>query len=305
MPGDNFRMRDTFPQIAILGGGLLGGSLALALGSLEKPPLIRLWARREVTLAEARCRGIDHATTRLDEALAGASLVILAVPVGSMPELVRAALAAGLPDHCLLTDVGSVKQTPHQTIAPILANSPVTFIGSHPMAGSEQTGISAADARLFNGAACLLTNDDEASAPLCTALERFWQTIGCHTTWMSAAAHDASVARISHLPHILAASGARICLDDPSLARFAGGGLRDTTRVAAGNPEMWAEILIENRQSIAGPLRESLNDLAALLTLLEAGEQEPTRQWLASAKHRRDSLTLDRKIETTNFSNTE
>ena len=284
-------MTDTFPQIAILGGGLLGGSLALALAALERPPQVRLWARRDQTLAEAKRCGITHVTNQLEEALAGASLVILAVPVGSMPQLVSAALAAGLPEHCLITDVGSVKQAPHQTLAPLLANTTVTFIGSHPMAGSERVGIAAADARLFAGAACLLTNDAAAPAALTTSLERFWQAIGCHTSWLSAAAHDALVARISHLPHILAASGARICLDDPSLGRFGGGGLRDTTRVASGNPTMWAEILIENRHAIVGPLRESIADLAAILTCLEAGDQAQARHWLAAAKHRRDSLT--------------
>jgi prephenate dehydrogenase len=284
-------MTDQFPHIAILGGGLLGGSLALALAALEPRPQVRLWARRAATVEDAKRRGIANATTHLDEALAAADLVILAVPVGSMPELVSAALAAGLPPNCLLTDVGSVKQAPHQTLAPLLAQHAGAFIGSHPMAGSEQVGIAAADARLFDGAACLLTNDDAAPAALATALERFWQAIGCHTSWLSAAAHDALVARISHLPHILAASGARICLGQPALGRFGGGGLRDTTRVASGNPEMWAEILIENRHAIVGPLRESLADLAALLTHLEAGEQEPARRWLATAKHLRDSLT--------------
>jgi len=284
-------MTDTFPQIAILGGGLLGGSLALALAALDNPPQVRLWARRAATLEEATRRGIAQVTTRLDEALAGVDLVILAVPVGSMPELVRSALASGLPDHCLITDVGSVKQVPHQTLAPLLANTSVAFIGSHPMAGSERVGIAAADARLFDGAACLLTNDDQASAALAAALERFWQLIGCQTAWFSAAAHDALVARISHLPHIIAASGARICLEDPDLGRFGGGGLRDTTRVASGNPEMWAEILVENRHAIIGPLREALADLAAFLTTLEAGDLEQARNWLASAKQLRDSLT--------------
>ncbi|MEI6604756.1 MAG: prephenate dehydrogenase/arogenate dehydrogenase family protein [Verrucomicrobiota bacterium] len=284
-------MTDTFPQIAILGGGLLGGSLALALDALERPPQVRLWARRDQTLAEANHRGITHATNNLAEALAGASLVILAVPVGSMPQLVSDALAAGLPEHCLITDVGSVKQTPHQTLAPLLANTTVNFIGSHPMAGSERVGIAAAAASLFDGAACLLTNDADAPATLTAALDHFWQAIGCHTTWLSAAAHDALVARISHLPHILAAVGARVCLDDPLLGRFGGGGLRDTTRVASGNPEMWAEILIENRQAIVGPLRESLSDLSALLAMLESGDQESAWCWLAAAKKLRDRLT--------------
>lgn len=284
-------MADAFSKIAILGGGLLGGSLALALGTLATPPAVRLWARRPATLDEAKRRGITQATDSLSEAVADAELVILAVPVGSMPELLRAALAAGLPDHCLVTDVGSVKLLPHQLLPPLLAARGIPFIGSHPMAGSEQFGIAAASPRLFEGAACLLTNDEQSPAPLANRLAAFWQQVGCETTWLRAAAHDALVARISHLPHILAASGARVCLADPALGRFSGGGLRDTTRVAAGNPEMWAEILLENRAAVIGPLRESIADLTALLAMLEAAAQNPTRDWLATAKQLRDSLT--------------
>ncbi|RYD24201.1 MAG: prephenate dehydrogenase/arogenate dehydrogenase family protein, partial [Verrucomicrobiaceae bacterium] len=100
--------------------------------------------------------------------------------------------------------------------------------------------------------------------------------------------HDALVARISHLPHIISASGARVSLQVPAEGRFGGGGLRDTTRVAGGNPEMWAEILIENRTAITAPLRETIEDLREILASLENGEQESVRQWLMTAKQRRD-----------------
>jgi prephenate dehydrogenase len=158
------------------------------------------------------------------------------------------------------------------------------------MAGSERPGVAAAAADLFQDAACLLTNDEHAPAARAQSLERFWQSVGCRTAWMSAAVHDALVARISHLPHILAASAARICLQDPSAGRFGGGGLRDTTRVSSGNPEMWAEILIENRAALLDPLRETIADLGAILAHLEDNRQQPARQWLATAKHQRDLL---------------
>ena len=178
-----------------------------------------------------------------------------------MAALVSQALAAGLPGGCLITDVGSVKRAPHLSIPPLLAGRGMDFIGSHPMAGSERTGLAAAAADLFHDAACLLTNDEGAPVARAEALERFWQSVGCRTSWMSAASHDALVARISHLPHIVAASAARICLQNPADGRFGGGGLRDTTRVASGNPEMWAEILIENRAALLEPLRETIADL--------------------------------------------
>jgi prephenate dehydrogenase len=283
-------MSTDFSNITILGGGLLGGSLAMALAALDAPPRVRLWARRTATVDAARDLGIGGATRDLTEAVESTELLVLAVPVGSMAALVAHALDAGLPAGCLVTDVGSVKRAPHLSIPPVLAGRGIDFIGSHPMAGSERVGISAADARLFDGSTCLLTRDDGAPQPRADALERFWESVGCRTAWMSAADHDALVARISHLPHIIAASAARICLHDPLQGRFGGGGLRDTTRVASGNPEMWAEILLENRAALLGPLRETIADLGTLLGHLENAEQEPARQWLASAKHQRDLL---------------
>ena len=158
------------------------------------------------------------------------------------------------------------------------------------MAGSERNGLAASTATLFFNAACLLTNDENAPAAKTTALEQFWQSVGCRTSWMTAAVHDELVARISHLPHIVAASAARVCLENPADGDFGGGGLRDTTRVASGNPEMWAEILIENREALLAPIRETIADLGEILALLENADQEAARQWLATAKHRRDLL---------------
>jgi prephenate dehydrogenase len=283
-------MNPEFPKITILGGGLLGGSLALAFQALENPPTVHLWARKEETAEEARGLGITHVTADLEEALKHADLVILAVPVGAMAALVSAALSAGLPESCLITDVGSVKRVPHKAIHPLLANYGNKFIGSHPMAGSERNGLSAVTSTLFQNAACLLTNDGHAPADQAAALERLWQSIGCRTSWMTAAIHDELVARISHLPHLIAASASRVCLKDPSEGRFGGGGLRDTTRVAAGNPSMWAEIVTENREALIGPLKETIADLREILASLESGNQEQARHWLTTAKQRRDPL---------------
>lgn len=282
-------MKTDFPTITILGGGLLGGSLALAIAALDNPPRVRLWARKEETVAAARELGITSATTELRDAVAGTDLLIFAVPVGSMAALLVQAIH-DLPAGCLITDVGSVKRAPHESFREIIRGHDLHFIGSHPMAGSERTGLAAAAVNLFQNAACLLTNDENVSPGLTAALERFWQSIGCRTAWFSAASHDELVARISHLPHLIASSAARICLIDPAFASFGGGGLRDTTRVAAGNPDMWAEIVTENRAALIGPLQETIADLREILASLEHGDQEQARQWLATAKQRRDPL---------------
>jgi prephenate dehydrogenase len=281
-------MSQTFQKISILGGGLLGGSIALALQDSRE---IRLWFRRAELVEDARLAGFHGATADLAAAVADCDLLILAVPVGAMPNLLSAAVEAGLPGTCLVTDVGSVKQTPHRQLAEILKTSGNAFIGSHPMAGSEKNGLMAARADLFRNAACLLTHDSSAPDALAADLENFWRDLGCRTSWFSAAEHDRIVARISHLPHISAAATAlsalKTCAEHGGLS---GGGLKDTTRVASGNPDMWAEILTENRDAVVGGIQDNIARLHEILASLEAGDLEATRQWLAEAKQLRDGL---------------
>lgn len=281
-------MSQPFQKIGILGGGLLGGSAALAL---RENTDVRLWFRKPEAVDAAQLSGLDFATGDLKDAVAETDLLILAVPVGAMPALLTAAMAAGLPKVCLVTDVGSVKVAPHRDLAPILAQSGNPFIGSHPMAGSERNGLAAARVDLFQNAACLLTNDSSAPPDLCTALEDFWKSLGCRTKWLGAAEHDRLVARISHLPHVTAAATAFGALSaDAGSGHLSGGGLRDTTRVAGGNPEMWAEILLENRGEVARSVRETIAKLDEFLVALDGANQEELRSLLAEAKSLRDTL---------------
>jgi prephenate dehydrogenase len=273
-------------KIAILGGGLLGGSLALAL---QHTAQVRVWCRRVSAAEEARALGL-FASVSLAEVVAEAGLVILCVPVGVMQELLIAAQQAGLPSQALVTDVGSVKSLPHQALRGICTATGVEFIGSHPMAGGEKGGIQHAKANLFEGAACILTNDFAVDAKKCEDLEHFWQALGCHTTWMTAAAHDALVARISHFPRLLASVGIKVALLDVAFGAQAGGGLRDTTRVAAGNPEMWTEILAENRDAILPTLHEALRELRQITEYLEHDRRAELHEWLSQTKELRDGL---------------
>lgn len=277
-----------FEKVAILGGGLLGGSIALAL--LQRHPALQvsLWARREESVLVARERGITGADTDLAKCLAGASLVILSTPVGVMPSLVKSALTHGLAPGALVTDVGSVKAPVHRDIGPLLKAAGIDFIGSHPMAGSDKTGVEAASADLFKGAACFLTN--ECQSPQIGRLAAFWHLLGCHTHPIAAAEHDALVARISHFPHAMAAAAARVALAQPADAPFGGGGLRDTTRVAGGDPQMWAEIFMENREALAVSVERCLSEMSEMLAMLKAGDHEAVRGWLTGAKSARDHV---------------
>lgn len=252
--------------------------------ALQERTKVALWARRAASVEQATERGIGGATDDLAEAIAGADLILLSVPVGAMRGLTERMLGLGLAEDCLVTDVGSVKTAVHRELGPLLGNSGVPLIGGHPMAGSERQGIEACRADLFQGAACLLTNDEGVEPSLALRLEKFWQAVGCRVSWIDARSHDELVARISHFPHAMAAVAALVSLESPEEAVFGGGGLRDTTRVAGGDAGMWAEILMENRASLLGPMRSAMSILGEMLAMLEGGEHEAVRKLLERAK---------------------
>lgn len=271
---------------------MLGGSVALALK--DSVPC-SLWARRRETVDLARAAGIDGATPDLADALAGADLVLLSVPVGAMPGLLRQALEVGLGEGVTISDVGSVKGAVHASLGPMARDAGVDFIGGHPMAGSEQQGFAAARADLFEGSACLLTDEEGVGDPACGRLEAFWRSVGCRVQWIGASEHDRLVARISHLPHVMAAATASVAMNPPEGARFGGGGLRDTTRVAAGEVGMWSEILMENAGALTAPLREAGESLSEMLAIIERGDHEALRRWLELARDRHAAATAIRE----------
>ncbi|NWK54352.1 prephenate dehydrogenase/arogenate dehydrogenase family protein [Verrucomicrobiaceae bacterium N1E253] len=277
-------------KIAVLGSGLLGGSMALA-GQKRLPDTeVYLWGRRQASVDEAASMGIQHATTSLTEAVKGADLLILSTPVGAMLQILETVSRDVSLKGMIITDVGSVKLTPRETLDALVRRCEAKYIGSHPMAGSEQTGVLAARESLFDGAACVMTNDfghDEADVD---ALKDFWLVLGCRCYLTSSEDHDAVMARISHLPHLLASVGAMVGLKDPDYGKFAGNGMRDTTRVASGHPGMWAEIMLRNRESLKAPIEESIEHLREMLALLEQSSEEAVTSFLQQAKDLRDQL---------------
>ncbi|MGC3990777.1 MAG: prephenate dehydrogenase/arogenate dehydrogenase family protein [Chthoniobacteraceae bacterium] len=188
-----------FPSVCIVGPGLLGGSLLLALRQRQPGVQLSAWARRDESLTIIRDRELAQvATTDLRAAVEDADLVVLCVPVGAMAALaeeMKPALKAG----AIVTDVGSVKGLVMEQVGPVLGGR---FIGSHPMAGSEQTGMEAARADLYQGAMCMVTPGEGSSETDCEKVETLWRQVGCHTTRLSAADHDEMVGWISHLPHV-------------------------------------------------------------------------------------------------------
>ena len=236
-------------RIAVLGSGLLGGSIALAVQSRLPSVSVALWGRREQGIVDAKGQGIDVASVNLDEVVEGADIIVLASPVGAMLEILEASASSCSLEGVLVTDVGSVKMAPRDILGPLVSKLGAKYIGSHPMAGSEQAGVSSAREDLFDGAACVMTNDFDHSEEDVSAIRSMWEAIGCQCYLTSSDEHDRVMARISHMPHMLASVGALVGLKDQDHGKFAGNGMRDTTRVASGHPGMWAEIFMSPDRS--------------------------------------------------------
>jgi prephenate dehydrogenase len=254
-------------HVTIIGVGLMGGSIGLALK--KRWPRVRVAGvgRRQASLREAvRVGAIDTAHMEAAEAAAESDLVILATPVGAFEGYLRAirpALKAG----AWVTDVGSTKAEVVRAARRVLGPRGA-FIGSHPMAGSERKGPAHARADLFEGATCIVT-------PSATTPKRFWRTLGMKVVRMSPAAHDRSVAAVSHLPHVV--SALLMMLPREGDLPLAAGGLRDMTRLAAGDPEVWRDILLSNRREVVRAIdgfRRSLDRIRRLVAESQTGAIE-------------------------------
>ena len=286
--------------LAILGPGLLGGSLAGAVRRAGVAREVRVWARREESAQRVVDRGwADFASAEVEAVVTGADLIVLATPVGVMPELARRIVAVGerLAAGVTITDVGSVKGYVAAEVAPIFEAAGLTFVGSHPMAGAETAGFGAARDDLFDRAACILT----PQAATVAGLREFWERLGCRLFTMTPAEHDAMVARVSHLPHVAASAVVLAALGGGGGGGLGGGGLggggagrgfRDTTRIASGDPDLWTEILVENRLALEAPLQDLIDRLGEVLDFVRRSDDEKLRHFLAEAKSLRDQALL-------------
>ena len=283
-------------RVAIFGPGLIGGSVAKALRSRAPGTRNSEWGRRRVQLDELAGLGLaDEVSTDPAEAVRDCDLVVLCTPVATMADLASAMVEA-LPPAAVVTDAGSVKGCVVAKLTPILGGR---FVGGHPMAGSERSGLAAARGDLFQGAPCIVTPSEECTAPALEAACSFWSLLGCSITRMSAAEHDRLVARLSHLPHALAFALMNLVIDTlPEKAQdLAGGSFRDATRVAASDPSLWTGILTENRTEVAGALREMSRLLKSMAAALGDQKDDSLLDFLTRAKEHRDSLPLPRPEE--------
>ena len=280
-----------FGTVAILGPGLIGGSLALALAERGLAKRIVIYARSAQALDAIRLAGVDaELTGNPSEAVREADVVILCVPIEAMAALVKECRDA-LKPGALVTDVGSVKGSVDAALAPLLAGQAL-WIGSHPMAGSEQSGFVAARADLFENAAVIVTPTQQTAPKAQARAEEFWRALGSRVFVLSPAEHDTAIAGISHMPHLIAMELVNMVKREHLV--LAGGGFRDTTRIASGSPDLWAEILWANRHALKVQLDDwikSLQDLKNLFELDGPSDKQGLREILLMAQTTRAELS--------------
>jgi len=257
-------------RLAIVGVGLLGGSVAKAARDERLTREIVGIARDAARLQPALREGVlDRATTDLVRGVRDADVILLAAPVLTNERVLEHVWDA-VGAKALITDVGSVKSGIVRTAERLGAIRARQFVGSHPMAGSEQSGYQAARADLFHGATVIVTPTDATAPQSLTSVSEFWEAMGARVSLLDPESHDRVVAAVSHLPHLVAAALVDgVAALDSSALKMAARGFRDTTRIAAGDPHVWQEIFFANRPALLATLegfRRALGDLEALIT---------------------------------------
>jgi prephenate dehydrogenase len=270
-------------RISILGVGLLGGSLGLAAKARISNCTVVGYAHREATLKAALGLGaIDEGYEDLGCAVRGADCVMLCTPVGLFRDLLSR-VAPLLGDGTIVSDVGSTKRG-IVAAAEELLPAGASFVGSHPMAGSEKRGVQFARANLYDGALCILTPTPRTAPAAVAAMEQFWGVMGMRTCRMSPQEHDRRLADVSHLPHAVAA--ALVSMQDPASIGLAGKGFSDMTRIAGGDGALWRDIFLDNRDNVRQSLTRLIDELNAFGALLEPGRSDDLRAWLDEAARR-------------------
>jgi prephenate dehydrogenase len=274
-------------DLAVLGVGLIGGSIGLAARE-RLGARVRGWDPAPGAGKAALERGaVDVAASAPEEALAGAEAAFVAAPVGALPEAVRTALAAAGPD-CVVSDVGSTKR------AVVAAIDDPRFVGGHPLAGAETAGVRHARADLFAGATWYLTPTPTTQGTLYERLHRLIAALGARPAALDAETHDAMMACVSHLPHVLAnvlvAQAARVLSAEGERLPATGPSFRDATRVAGAPTGMWRDVYLANADALVGALDDTLARLEAVRAALAAGDGAAIAAWNDAAREDRRRL---------------
>ena len=278
-------------KITLVGVGLLGGSLGLALRQRRLAATVTGFVRRTASVAECEGLGaVTRATQDLQRAVDGAELIVLCTPIAQMLGLVEQ-MSPAIAPGAVVTDVGSVKASVVRDLEALVARAGGHFVGSHPMAGAEKMGVVAARADLFEGAVCIVTPTAKSSAAAVSKVEALWKSVGSRVIRLAPAAHDALVSRTSHLPHVVAAQLVNLILSPQhpkEQGMLCANGFRDTTRIASGSPEMWRDIALANRRHLLRALDAFAGGLQDFRQALQRGDARAVTRYFEQARSRRE-----------------
>jgi prephenate dehydrogenase len=274
-------------QISIIGLGLLGGSVSLAIR--QRTPAVKVVGYSHRPATRKKARDLALATVVADDlskAVADSDLVILATPIFTFDSYFEQMSGAVRPD-CIVTDVGSTKVLPHVWARQRL-DGRACYVGSHPIAGSEQRGLEFARDDLFAQARCILTTTPQTNKPAVRTLKEFWSSLGCHVMTMTPQEHDRIYADISHLPHAIAA--ALVSASDPAEMKFAGKGFLDSTRIASGPSGIWTDVFMANSENLVDGIDRVLAALTTLRQVVRDKDRSAIEAQLEAARKKRAAL---------------
>jgi len=286
----------SFERIAIIGLGLLGGSIGLAVREFLPGARTTGYDLDPATRARAAERGLaDRVCDTAAETVRDADLVIFCVPPGAMGDAARE-VAGALPDGVVVSDVGSCKQSIARILAEALPGRAI--IPAHPVAGTEHSGPDAGFAQLFRNRWCIVTPDEQSDPRLLTRLVQFWETLGANVELMSAEHHDLVLAVTSHLPHLIAYTivGTASDLEDVTqgeVIKYSAGGFRDFTRIAASDPTMWRDVFLANKEAVLEMLQRFTEDLTALQRAIRVGDGDMLFEHFARTRAIRRSIIAE------------
>jgi prephenate dehydrogenase len=274
-------------QISVIGLGLLGGSISLAIRQSAPAVTVVGYSHRPATRRKARELALaTKVVDNLQAAVSDSDMVILATPIFTFESYFEQISEVVRPG-CIVTDVGSTKVLPHVWAQQKL-NEHAYYVGSHPVAGSEQRGLEFARDDLFAQARCILTTVEQTHRSAVRTLKRFWSALGCHVLSMSPEEHDRIFADISHLPHVLAAALVNASSEEDM--KFAGKGFLDSTRIASGPEGVWTDVLLANADNITTGIDRVFEELNKLREVIRAKDRDAIEARLQAARDKRAAL---------------
>lgn len=284
-------------KLAIIGVGLIGGSLARALRRAGACAHVSGYGRDVTNMQKAVELGvIDEYSSDLKTVVQGADMIVLATPLATMEPLLRE-MAPAIGPSTIITDVGSAKGSVVEAARVASAVPLQRFVPGHPIAGTERSGVEASFADLFVDHMVILTPLPENEPAAVTTVTRMWEICGATVVNLAVDRHDQVLAATSHLPHVLAYAlvDSLASMDEhDDIFRFSAGGFRDFTRIASSSAEMWADICVANRHNLLNVLGRFELRLDAMAALIENGDRDALRDLFAEAKHTRDTMLAER-----------